>query len=99
MYFMYIKYAQEAEMERMSAAEVRKELSETLNRVAYGGDRVVIQRRGRDVAALISLEDLEFLERIEDQLDIKAARAAIEEARAAGEATIPWEDVKKELGL
>ena len=86
-------------MDRMSAAEARKEMSETLNRVAYGGDRIVITRRGRDVAALISMEDLEFLERVEDHLDVKAALEAEAAARKSGEPNVPWEDVKKELGL
>jgi hypothetical protein len=35
------------------------------------------------------------LERLEDEIDLKAARKAMKE----GGPTIPWEQVKKELGL
>ena len=40
--------------------------------------------------------NLKLLEMLEDQLDIKAAREAIEESR--GE-RIPYEEVRKKLGL
>jgi len=86
-------------MNRLSAAEARKELAETLNRVAFGGSRVVIHRRGRDVAALVSMEDLELLQRLEDHLDVKAALAAEKAARDAGENPMLWDEAKRALGL
>ncbi len=45
--------------------EVKDRLSEYLNRVAYGGERIVILSRGRPKAALISVEDLRRLEELE----------------------------------
>ena len=38
-----------------------------------------LERRGKGVAALVSIEDLALLERIEDEQDIKAARKALKE--------------------
>ena len=43
---------------RLPAGKVRQDFAETVNRVAYGGERVVLHRRGRNLAALIPLEDL-----------------------------------------
>ena len=43
------------------------------------------------------IEDLAFLEELEDRLDLEEARAALAEAGTDG--TIPWEKVKKDLGL
>jgi prevent-host-death family protein len=60
--------------------ELRSNLSETINRAAYGSEPVVITRRRRKIAAFISLEDLIFLERM------KKRRAA---ARAEKEPTDP----------
>ena len=38
-----------------------------------------------------------LVSRLEDHLDVQAAKKALEEARVKG--TIPWKKVKKELGL
>lgn len=48
-------------MKQISIGQVRRDLSEVVNRVAYGGERVVLTSRGRPKAALVSLEDLELL--------------------------------------
>ena len=42
--------------------EAKTHLSEYLNWVRYGGERIVIERHGKPVAALVSTEDLEWLE-------------------------------------
>lgn len=84
-------------MSRLAASDAREHFAEILNRVAYGGDRVVVERRGKELAAIVSLDDLKVLEAIEDRLDTDDALAAIEEADREG--TIPWESVKAELGL
>jgi antitoxin Phd len=86
-------------MTRMSVGEARKDLADTLNRVAYQGRRIVLHRRGKDVAALVSIEDLQLLERLEDALDVRAALEAEENASKNMESPIPWEKVKADLGL
>lgn len=42
--------------------ETKKRLSELMSRVAYRGERFIIQRRGKPMAALVSAEDLERLQ-------------------------------------
>ncbi|MFU8806446.1 MAG: type II toxin-antitoxin system Phd/YefM family antitoxin [Bradymonadaceae bacterium] len=79
-------------MSRLTTTEARKNFADALNRVAYGGDRIILDRNGKTVAALISVEDLELLQMLEDRMDMDAAR----EALAEGE-TIDWEDFKKDL--
>jgi len=37
----------------VSVAEAKKHLSELLGRVAYGGERIVISKRGRPMAVLV----------------------------------------------
>lgn len=80
---------------RISASRVRETLSEVLNEVSVRGDRVVLERHGKDVAAVISMEDLELLEQLEDRYDLELAQEAI----AKKEVRIPWSRVKKNLGL
>lgn len=47
---------------RVKAAEAKAQLSELVSRVAYGGERFLIERHGKPVAALVSAEDLAKLE-------------------------------------
>lgn len=76
----------------ISVSELKNTISQVLNRAAFGRERIVIASRGRPKAAVISIEDLELLEDLEDAL---AAHEALEAYRA-GE-TVPWEKVKAEL--
>ncbi len=66
-------------MTTMSIVEARNSLAEVINRVSYGGERVIFARRGKPVAALVSPEDLALLQRMEDTEDIRAARKALRE--------------------
>ena len=45
----------------ISMVDVRDNLAEVINRVAYGGERVVLKRRAKGVA-VVSMEDLKLLE-------------------------------------
>ncbi|MFJ5848328.1 type II toxin-antitoxin system Phd/YefM family antitoxin [Streptomyces sp. NPDC092903] len=42
--------------------QARAELAELINRVVYGGERVVVTRHGKPLVALVSAADLERLE-------------------------------------
>ncbi|MCS0635678.1 type II toxin-antitoxin system Phd/YefM family antitoxin [Streptomyces sp. LP05-1] len=42
--------------------QARAELAELINRVVYGGERVVVTRHGKPLVALVSAEDLRRLE-------------------------------------
>ena len=66
-------------MTTMSIAEARNNLADAINRVSYGGERIVFARRGKPVAALVSAEDLALLQRMEDTEDTRAARKALRE--------------------
>ena len=60
---------------------------------------VFLTRRSRRVAAVIDAGDLEqLIEAAEDLADLRAAAAARSEI-ATGEAPIPWDQVKADLGL
>ena len=48
--------------------QARADLADLVNRVAYSGERVVLTRHGKTVAALVSADDLERLEQIDQQV-------------------------------
>ena len=84
-------------MGRSTASKARDEFADTINRVAYSGERIVLERHGKAVAAIVPIRDLEILERIEDRLDLDEAHAALAEAKRKG-GTVSWEKVKAALG-
>jgi prevent-host-death family protein len=86
-------------MTRLRASVLRENLADALNRVAYKGERIVLERRGKEVAALVSLDDLALLNALEDRIDLEAARAALAEMKTKGRKPIPWETAKRQLGL
>ncbi|MFH8341831.1 type II toxin-antitoxin system Phd/YefM family antitoxin [Streptomyces sp. AM6-12] len=45
--------------------QARAELADLINRVVYGGERVVVTRHGKPLAALVSAADLERLEALD----------------------------------
>lgn len=83
-------------MSRINTTDIRKELSDTLNRVAYKGERIVLHRRGKDVACLIPMEDLNLLEALEDQLDVEEVKRRLADPK---EVPVSYKKARKELGL
>ncbi len=89
-------------MVHIPVSEFKNEISETLNRVVYAGERVLLQRHGKDVAALVSIKELKILEEIEeieDQIDLKEALKVLQKIKSGKTGIIPLEEAKKELGL
>ena len=82
-------------MTRLTASQLREDLANALNKVAFGGERIVLQRNKKDVAALVSIDDLTLLRRLEDRLDLARMRKALDEPGA----NISWEEAEKELGI
>lgn len=79
---------------RMSASVARKKFADIVNRVEYRGERVIVRRHNRDVAAVIPMEDLQLLQKVEDRMDIKDALKALKEPRGKTS-----KQVKADLGL
>lgn len=67
----------EAVTRQINSGEARDELPDLVARAAYGRERTVIAKRGKPLAALISIEELELLDRLleerRDRIDAEAA--------------------------
>jgi prevent-host-death family protein len=81
-------------MRERRMTEARESFSTTINRVAEG-ERVVLTRHGRRVAAVVPVEDLDLLEALEDAQDLEEIRAALEDS-AHGDA-IGWDEVRTRI--
>ncbi len=81
-------------MKSLDASQLRQEIADALNTVAFGGERIVIKRHGKRVAVLVPVDDLELLEAMEDRVDLALAKKVLQE-----KGQIPWAKAKNELGL
>jgi predicted nucleotidyltransferase/PHD/YefM family antitoxin component YafN of YafNO toxin-antitoxin module len=81
-------------MIKLAATVVRDTFGDTLNRVAYRGERIVLERHGKAVAALVTVDDLARLEVLEDQDEAQAARTARRER-----GRVPSEEVGRKAGV
>jgi prevent-host-death family protein len=84
-------------MGQVNTVDARAQFSEIINRAAFGKERVTLTRRGKEIVAVVPIEDVKLLEALEDKVDLEEARAALAEAKKKG--TVSWEKIKKELGL
>ena len=80
-------------MKNISFSDARANLAELVSKAKYKGDRYVISKHGKQVAGLVSLEDLQLLETLEDKMDLQG----IEQIRQ--EDTVTLKEAKAILNL
>jgi prevent-host-death family protein len=88
-------------MNILSVEEARNGFTEVLNRAKYNNERTIVTRRGKEVGAIISMEDLRLLEvcveALEDRADAELAHKRLASLDESG--TIPLEEIASRLGL
>ena len=82
-----------AETQTMKISDVKATLSKLVNEVYRGEKRVLIEKAGIPVAALISIQDLERLTRIDEE--DREAWATLEAMRAPFRG-VPSEEIERE---
>ena len=65
-------------------SDARRDLSEHINRVAYGNERIVFTRHGKGVVALVPIADAELLQRLEDEADMAILRERLADDDVSG---------------
>lgn len=81
----------------ISTTEARAHFSELINRVSFGKERIQLERQGKPLAVIMSLEDLKLFEELEDRFDIIEAEKGEKEVQKKG--TKPLRQLMKELNL
>ena len=68
-------------MTRVSSREARVKFSEIINRARYARERTGITSNGKEVAAVVAMDDLKLLEAILEEIeyrtDVESAKAAL----------------------
>jgi len=81
-------------MKEMPISKVRENLSEVVDVTRRSGEPLYLTKHGKPIAVLVDYELFEsVVERLEDYMDRETL------AETKGEIGIPWEQVKRELGL
>lgn len=86
-------------MNRLGIEQLRLNIAETVNRAGFFGERIILERHGKPVAAIVPLADVELLEKLEDVLDVEEAQKRLAELKSGKTKSVPWEKVKATLGL
>jgi len=81
----------------LTTSEAQDQFSELINQVVHNKDHVILTRRGKEIAAIIPLEDLALLQSLQSKNDLQQALDALKEAREKG--SISLEKVKDEIGV
>ncbi len=68
---------------QVSIGQVKRDISDLVNRVAYRGERIILTSRGRPKAVLINLEDYANLQRFE--IDLPSREVWLANAQALAE--------------
>jgi len=85
------------DMNVLSTSEAREHFSDVINLVAFGKKRQILSRRGKELVAIIPIEELRWMEELENFVDLKEAKAALRSVKSSGAES--WEKVKEELDL
>lgn len=83
-------------MTKISTVEAKANFSEIINRAAYGKERVVVSRRGKELAAVVPVEDIKRLEELEDLFDLRDAQKALKKFRKTKAQAIPFDKILRE---
>lgn len=76
--------------------DAKEELTELVNRVAHHKERIILTRREKEIAAIVPIEDLKFLENSQNKNDLEEAAEALKEARSHG--TLTLDELKTDIG-
>jgi prevent-host-death family protein len=83
-------------MASIPVSKARHDMSDIVNRVAYGKERIYLTSHDKKMAVLVPIEDMEALRAFEDEEDIREAEIALKEVEKSG--SIPFAEMKKRLG-
>jgi prevent-host-death family protein len=80
----------------VNTVDAKEEFSELVNRVAHQKERIVLTRRGKDIAAIVPIEDLDLILSLQNKHDLEDAVQALKETRTHGAITL--DQLSDEIG-
>jgi prevent-host-death family protein len=81
----------------INTVDAKEQFTDLINRVTHNKEQVILTRRGKEIAAIIPLEDFKLLQDSQDKNDLREAIDALKEARSEGSLTL--EEIKEKIGV
>jgi len=81
----------------INTIDAKEQFTDLINRVAHSKERVILTRRGKEIAVLIPLEDFKLLQESQDKHDLHEAIDSLKEVRSLG--AISLDELKEEIGI
>jgi prevent-host-death family protein len=81
-------------MTKISMTKARQDFTNIANRVMFGDERICIQKNNKPAVAVVPVSDVEFLEALEDKIDLEEALKALKKP-----GFIRLKDLKKKLRI
>lgn len=80
----------------ITTLEAKEDFNDLVSRVSHNKERIIITRRGKDIAVIIPIEDFVLLQASENKFDLHDAMESLKEARSQG--TITLQEFKDQIG-
>jgi prevent-host-death family protein len=58
-------------MGQVNTVDARAQFSEIINRAAFANERVTLTRLGKEIVAVVPIDDVKLLEPLEDKIDLE----------------------------
>ncbi len=85
-------------MPEVSVAETKSHLSELIAKSAYAGERFIITKRNKPIAALVSLEDLRTIEQHEQRQGLASIAGKWKDFKEVGEGIEDLRQMRNDSG-
>ncbi len=72
----------------VNTIDAKEDFADLISRVSHHKERIILTRRGKEVAAIIPIEDFALLQSSQNKNDLNDAAAALKEAREKGVITL-----------
>ncbi|MCC2666159.1 MAG: hypothetical protein K0R24_70 [Gammaproteobacteria bacterium] len=81
----------------LNTADAKEQFTDLINRVVHSKQRVILTRRGKEIAAIIPVGDLALLQEIQDRHDLRDAINVLKEVRSVG--TMTLDQLREDIGV
>jgi prevent-host-death family protein len=81
----------------INTVEAKEQFADLVNRVAHSKEKIILTRRGKEIVAMIPVEDLLLLQQSQDKHDLREAIDSLKDVRHLGAMTL--DELREKIGI